>query len=111
MFLSQQIYKNLLLISGKRFLTYIRLILHSNQPVPIPPGFTDFGDELSNFATAFKRVSFYNYAVYREYYHEILTKLENQPQPTVPNADTNQLTTDGATATSTDGATATGESK
>lgn len=65
----------------QRFLTYIRLILRSNQPVPIPPGFTDYGEELGNFATAFKRVTYYNYAVYREYYHDILDKIINAPVP------------------------------
>lgn len=63
----------------KRFLAYIRLILRSNQPVPVPPGYLDYADEVGNFATAFKRVTYYNYAVYREYYHEMIDKINGTP--------------------------------
>lgn len=66
----------------KRFLAYIRLILRSNQPVPVPPGYLDYADEVGNFATAFKRVTYYNYAVYREYYNEMLDKINRTPSET-----------------------------
>lgn len=62
------------MITGNRLITYIKLILRTNRPPPPPPGFYEFTDELENFATAFKRLSFYNYSVYSQYYQEILSK-------------------------------------
>ncbi|EAT47425.1 AAEL001446-PA, partial [Aedes aegypti] len=58
----------------KRLLTYIQLVLRTNSSIPAPPGFQEFADEIESLATAFKRISYYNYAVYGEYYHEILNK-------------------------------------
>lgn len=62
----------------KRLTSYILLILRSNVKIPAPPGFTEFEEELDNFGTAFKRVTYYNYAVYGEYYHDILRKINSQ---------------------------------
>jgi len=59
----------------KRLTTYIQLILRSNTGIPPPPGFVDFVDELEALGNAFKRVTYYNYAVYGEYYHDILSKI------------------------------------
>ncbi|CRK91264.1 CLUMA_CG004944, isoform A [Clunio marinus] len=59
----------------KRLTTYIQLILRSNIGIPPPPGFVDFAEELEALGNAFKRVTFYNYAVYGEYYHDILSKI------------------------------------
>ena len=61
----------------KRLITYIQLILRSNQAVPPPPGYVEFADELEGFGNAFKRVTYYNYAVYGEYYHDILNKMDH----------------------------------
>jgi hypothetical protein len=61
----------------KRLTTYIQLILRSNVGIPPPPGFVDFVDELEALGNAFKRVTYYNYAVYGEYYHDILSKISN----------------------------------
>lgn len=62
----------------KRLTSYILLILRSNVKIQAPPGFTEFEEELDNFGTAFKRVTYYNYAVYGEYYHDILRKINSQ---------------------------------
>jgi T-complex protein 11 len=59
----------------KRLTTYIQLVLRSNAGIPPPPGFLDFMDELEALGNAFKRVTYYNYAVYGEYYHDILSKI------------------------------------
>lgn len=61
----------------KRLTTYIQLILRSNVGISPPPGFVDFVDELEALGNAFKRVTYYNYAVYGEYYHDILSKMSN----------------------------------
>lgn len=61
----------------KRLTTYIQLILRSNVGIPPPPGFVDFVDELEALGNAFKRVTYYNYAVYGEYYHDILSKISS----------------------------------
>lgn len=58
----------------KRLLAYIQLVLRTNSSIPAPPGFQEFSDGIESLATAFKRISYYNYAVYGEYYHEILNK-------------------------------------
>lgn len=62
----------------KRLTTYIQLILRSNVGIPPPPGFLDFVDELEALGNAFKRVTYYNYAVYGEYYHDILSKIRSE---------------------------------
>jgi len=59
----------------KRLFTYIQLILRSSITIPPPPGFQEFSDELEALGQAFRRVTYYNYAVYNEYYNEILNKL------------------------------------
>lgn len=59
----------------KRLTTYIQLILRSNVGIPPPPGFTDFVTELEDLGNAFKRVTYYNYAVYGEYYLSILSTI------------------------------------
>ncbi|XP_070506123.1 T-complex protein 11-like protein 1 isoform X2 [Chironomus tepperi] len=61
----------------KRLYTYIQLILRSNVAIPPPPGFQEFSDELEALGQAFRRVTYYNYAVYNEYYNEILNKLSS----------------------------------
>lgn len=40
---------------------------------PPPPGYLDFAEELDLYIT-FKRITFYNYSVFGEYYHEVLAK-------------------------------------
>jgi hypothetical protein len=60
----------------KRLLTYIQLIMKTNQNVPIPPGFTELNEELESIGAAFKRVTYYNYAVYGEFYQDILKKIQ-----------------------------------
>lgn len=62
----------------KRFVTYISLNLRNNSHIPIPPGFVDYAEELESFAAAFKRLTYYNHAVYREYYQELLDKINKQ---------------------------------
>lgn len=62
----------------KRLTTYIQLILRSNVGIPSPPGFLDFVDELEALGNAFKRVTYYNYAVYGEYYHDILREISSK---------------------------------
>ncbi|CAO1410422.1 unnamed protein product [Diamesa hyperborea] len=62
----------------KRLITYVQLILRSNAGVPPPPGYVDFVDELEALGSAFKRVTYYNYAVYGEYYHDILNKIRSE---------------------------------
>ncbi|XP_053688836.1 T-complex protein 11-like protein 1 isoform X2 [Sabethes cyaneus] len=58
----------------KRLLTYTQLVLRTNNAIPVPPGFQEFAEDVEGLAKAFKRISYYNYAVYGEYYHEILNK-------------------------------------
>lgn len=62
----------------KRLTTYVQLVLRSNVAIPPPPGFLDFVDELEGLGNAFKRVTYYNYAVYGEYYHDILAKIASE---------------------------------
>lgn len=61
----------------KRLFTYVQLVLRSNVSIPPPPGFQEFTDELEALGQAFRRVTYYNYAVYNEYYNEIVNKLGN----------------------------------
>lgn len=60
----------------KRLLTYIQLIMKTNGVIPPPPGFTELGEELESIGAAFKRVTYYNYAVYGEFYQDILKKIQ-----------------------------------
>jgi len=59
----------------KRLTTFVQFMLRSNSEVPPPPGFQDFINELEALGNAFKRVTYFNYAVYGEYYHDILQNL------------------------------------
>jgi T-complex protein 11 len=59
----------------KRLFTFIQLVLRSNVAIPPPPGYQDFAEELEALGQAFRRVTYYNYAVYNEYYNEIINKL------------------------------------
>lgn len=61
----------------KRLFTYIQLVLRSNVAIPPPPGFQEFTDELEALGQAFRRVTYYNYAVYNEYYNEIVNRLSS----------------------------------
>lgn len=61
----------------KRLFTFIQLVLRSNITIPPPPGYQDFAEELDNLGQAFRRVTYYNYAVYNEYYSEIFKKLQS----------------------------------
>jgi hypothetical protein len=61
----------------KRLFTYVQLVLRSNVNIPAPPGFQDFVDELDGLGQAFRRVTYYNYAVYNEFYNDIVNKLSN----------------------------------
>lgn len=67
----------------KRFVTYISLNLRNNSQIPTPPGYLDYVVELESFAAAFKRLTYYNHAVYREYYQELLDKINKQLNRTV----------------------------
>lgn len=60
----------------KRLFTYIQLVMKINTPVPSPPGYVELMEELEAIGNAFKRVTYYNYAVYGEYYQEILKKIQ-----------------------------------
>lgn len=62
----------------KRLFTYIQLVLRSNVAIPPPPGYQDFAEELENLGQAFRRVTYYNYAVYNEYYNEIVNRLQSK---------------------------------
>lgn len=62
----------------KRFVTYISLNLRNSSQIPTPPGYLDYVGELESFAAAFKRLTYYNHAVYREYYQELLDKINKQ---------------------------------
>lgn len=62
----------------KRLFTYIQLVLRSNVAIPPPPGYQDFAEELEHLGQAFRRVTYYNYAVYNEYYNEIVNKLQSK---------------------------------
>lgn len=59
----------------KRLKIYLRLCLYSKQAPPPPPGFQEFEDELESLCTAFKLLTSYNYAVFGDYYNELIEKL------------------------------------
>lgn len=61
----------------KRLKIYLRLCLYSKHAPPPPPGFQDFEDELESLSTAFKVITSYNYAVFGDYYNELIEKLKN----------------------------------
>lgn len=56
---------------------YLRLCLYSNQMPTPPPGFQEFYDELESLCKAFKVITSYNYAVFGEYYQELLDKMRD----------------------------------
>ncbi|XP_065363599.1 T-complex protein 11-like protein 1 [Calliphora vicina] len=79
----------------KRLQTYFRLTLRSKAGLPPPPpGYTDFKEELDNFATALKRVIAYNHSVFGEYFLRILT----QRQPESTNNDANESASSSGTS-------------
>lgn len=63
-----------LLILGKRLLVYMKLSQRNKSLPATPPGYTDFNDDMQQFAIAFKRLTGYNYTVFGEHFHEILNK-------------------------------------
>lgn len=65
------------LLLTKRLMNYLKLILRTKVSPPAPPGFTDFPDEIESIATAFKRLTTYNYSVYSEFYREMLASTES----------------------------------
>uniref|UniRef100_A0A0K8TRG9 Putative sok1 kinase belonging to the ste20/sps1/gc kinase family n=1 Tax=Tabanus bromius TaxID=304241 RepID=A0A0K8TRG9_TABBR len=73
----------------KRLQIYFRLFLTKKGEIEIPPGYTDFKEELENFATAMKRVATYNFSVFGEYYIEVLTNANNRAASNEPAAATN----------------------
>uniref|UniRef100_T1PC90 T-complex protein 11 n=1 Tax=Musca domestica TaxID=7370 RepID=T1PC90_MUSDO len=64
----------------KRLQTYFRLALRSKGGLPPPPpGYVDFKDELEFYTTALKRVIAYNHSVFGEYFLQILTQRQTEP--------------------------------
>lgn len=61
----------------KRLLTYVRLVKTSKMCPPPPPGYTDLSDELEKFATAFKRITIYNYSVFGEHFENLLDEIRS----------------------------------
>jgi hypothetical protein len=59
----------------KRLYAYVTIVLRTNNQTQVPPGYVEFEAELENLATAYKRITYYNYAVYGEYYLEMLGKI------------------------------------
>lgn len=83
----------------KRLLAYVRLINTSKVQPPPPPGYTDFANELEMY-TAFRRITFYNYSVFGEYYHDVLTKeIADVPATPMPISQSTAATTTTATKT------------
>lgn len=62
----------------KRLFTYVQLVMKVNATVPPPPGYVELMTELEAIGNAFKRVTYYNYAVYGEFYQEILSKINTE---------------------------------
>lgn len=54
-------------------MSYAGLVVSKTQatPPPLPPGFTDYADELELFV-AFRRITYYNYMVFGDFYHKVL---------------------------------------
>lgn len=65
----------------KRLVAYVRLIRSNNSLPPVPPGYGDLADELQFIATAFKRITIYNYSVFGEQYEKILNEKCRRPTP------------------------------
>lgn len=60
------------LLMWKRLLAYVRLVKTSKALPPVPPGFGEISEDLQSLATAFKRITVYNYSVFGEHYDKIL---------------------------------------
>ncbi|XP_055709434.1 T-complex protein 11-like protein 1 isoform X2 [Phlebotomus papatasi] len=58
----------------KRLTTYLRMCLYSKSLPPTPPGFEEFATELEAISNSFKSLIAYNYAVYGEFYQEMIAK-------------------------------------
>lgn len=50
-------------------------VLSGRQPkLPaLPVGFADFADELQELFVGFRRIAFYNYMVFGDFYHKLLS--------------------------------------
>lgn len=78
----------------KRLLAYVRLVKLNKIVPPVPPGYGDFSDELQAFASAFKRITVYNYSVFGEHYENILDRKERPKE-------SDEATTAGEASSST----------
>lgn len=59
--------------ADRRLMSYAGLMVYKTQSTPPPPpGFADFADELELFV-AFRRITVYNYMVFGEFYHKVLS--------------------------------------
>lgn len=91
---------------GIRLMTYVRLINTSKVMPQPPPGYNDFLDEL-DMCIAFRRITFYNYSVFGEFYHQILSKdraavtTVEHISPTSSTTTTTQTTTNTTSSSST----------
>lgn len=68
-------------------MSYFRLTLRSKTGQPPPPlGYLDFEEELTNYATALKRVIVYNHSVFGEYFLQRLSEmsLKKETQGNIP---------------------------
>ncbi|GAB0096776.1 T-complex protein 11-like protein 1 [Sergentomyia squamirostris] len=63
----------------KRLSTFLRLFMYSKAQPPCPPGFTEFFNDLETVSNSFKSLTSYNYAVYSEFYQEMLEKFNVTP--------------------------------
>lgn len=77
----------------KRLLAYVRLVKTTKMLPPAPPGFSDLNDELQALATAFKRITIYNYSVFGEHLEKMLDELS------ASTANSGTQSTDNATTT------------
>lgn len=79
---------------GNRLEVYVRITQTCKlTPPPPPPGYVDFEEELKIFM-AFKSITFYNYTVFGEQYHQMLNKesvTDNTTDPTPTNESTTML--------------------
>lgn len=58
----------------KRLTAYLRMCLYSKSLPPTPLGFEEFATELEAISNSFKSLIAYNYAVYGEFYQEMIAK-------------------------------------